>query len=229
MSAAGFRGLLICGGAIGAVAFLSFPTDAFVAAALLLFLAFSRPAPHIKRPALPVTIRAATSTDANILAPMAVELAGMHGTQVETDVVEAAIASLLSEHGAPLKMVVAESSENRIIGYATYLDLRDLPYRTPYRRVTELFVSSECRGAGVGKALLARLRELCLLSGLDVMSVEVMPTNTVARRFYNHLGFRETQRVSFVEWINVSAPAAVNADRLSPTSVPQAQAEVDAT
>jgi ribosomal protein S18 acetylase RimI-like enzyme len=223
--------MLIGSGAIGAAVTLPFPTDVFVATVVLLFLALSwaTPTSHVVQQTIPVTIRAAQSTDAPVLAPMAVALAGMHGIPLVAEAVETAIAALLGEQSAQLKMLVAETAEPRVVGYATYLDLQDLPYRTPYRRVTELFVCSDCRSAGIGKALLVRMREHCKLAGLDLISIEMMPTNTVARRFYGHLGFREVERVSYVEMISIPNSTAVNAGQLRPTSAPQAEPTMNPT
>ena len=55
--------------------------------------------------------------------------------------------------------------------------------------VTDLYVRSEARNKGVGRALLAELIEPARAAGLDHVSLEVLLRNADARRLYERLGF----------------------------------------
>jgi GNAT superfamily N-acetyltransferase len=60
----------------------------------------------------------------------------------------------------------------------------------------DLFVKSEARGAGVGRALLARLARRCLDENLKRMEWAVLDWNAPAIRFYDSLG-----ATAKTEWI----------------------------
>jgi GNAT superfamily N-acetyltransferase len=59
----------------------------------------------------------------------------------------------------------------------------------PYAYVSELFVSEEARGAGVGAALMAEAERLAAARGVPRMMVGVLAGNAVAERLYARLGF----------------------------------------
>jgi GNAT superfamily N-acetyltransferase len=60
----------------------------------------------------------------------------------------------------------------------------------------DLYVSPESRGAGVGRALLARLARRCVDEGLKRLEWAVLDWNAPAIRFYDSLG-----ATSKTEWI----------------------------
>jgi ribosomal protein S18 acetylase RimI-like enzyme len=65
----------------------------------------------------------------------------------------------------------------------------------PILYIQELFVDPESRNKGLGKSLVARLRE-----GLTPRSVEIKPlvkADTSVLNFYNSLGFEKDRAVSF--------------------------------
>lgn len=57
--------------------------------------------------------------------------------------------------------------------------------------VTELYVSPEARGSGVGKKLLVAAEDFFRSSGCDVSRLVVFVPNNFARRFYDGQGYSE--------------------------------------
>ena len=89
-------------------------------------------------------------------------------------------------------VLVAEDDQGRVAGYVSVHWLPYLMLSGPEGYVSELYVSEEARGKGVGTALMADIREfavtkscsrLMLLNGRDRPSHE--------RDFYAQLGFEE--------------------------------------
>jgi GNAT superfamily N-acetyltransferase len=56
-------------------------------------------------------------------------------------------------------------------------------------RIEELYVHSDHRGTGIGRALMAEVEAWLRSEACDVLSVEVFAPNERARRFYEHLGY----------------------------------------
>lgn len=56
--------------------------------------------------------------------------------------------------------------------------------------VTNIAVKPDYRGKGLGKIIMLELIERAKLMGCDTMTLEVRPSNTVARALYHNLGFR---------------------------------------
>jgi GNAT superfamily N-acetyltransferase len=81
--------------------------------------------------------------------------------------------------------LIAEEEE-RAVGFV-FCVLGDTGRRTAH--VTDLYVTPEVRGRGVGMALLAGVVEPARAAGLDHVSLEVLTGNAEARRLYDRLGF----------------------------------------
>ena len=82
-----------------------------------------------------------------------------------------------------------------VAGYALYsFDYStDTGSRTMF--LHDLFVRGVHRGAGVGDALMTRLKEICKSAGIYSMSWLVWHTNTSAIRFYEKLGAQRLETV----------------------------------
>ncbi len=113
--------------------------------------------------------------------------------QVETDGVQ--LAASLFDDGATAHAIVAEQ-EGRLVGMAIYF----FNYSTWQGRnglyLEDLFVEPACRGAGLGKALLARLAAIAVQQGCGRFEWSVLDWNTPAIEFYQSLG-AEPQ----LEWV----------------------------
>jgi ribosomal protein S18 acetylase RimI-like enzyme len=60
--------------------------------------------------------------------------------------------------------------------------------------VTGVVVYPDRRGQGIGSQLLATAEQRAVFFGLDRLSLICLEQNQGAMRFYNRLGFRETDR-----------------------------------
>jgi len=61
-------------------------------------------------------------------------------------------------------------------------------------KINNIAVRAEWRGRGLGAALLARVLERGRAEECSEAELEVRPSNEVARRLYEHHGFREVRR-----------------------------------
>ena len=102
-------------------------------------------------------------------------------------------------------LVAAEGEE--VLGFASYGDFR--PWEG-YRHTVEhsLYVERQCRGRGIGKALLARLIALAGEAGKHVMVAGIAGENEVSLRLHLALGFREAGRLhevgcKFERWLDL--------------------------
>lgn len=57
--------------------------------------------------------------------------------------------------------------------------------------ITNVAVGPDWRGKGLGKALMLEMIQLAAVRGAGSMTLEVRPSNKVARRLYHGLGFEE--------------------------------------
>ncbi|MQX52670.1 GNAT family N-acetyltransferase [Alcanivorax sediminis] len=113
--------------------------------------------------------------------------------QVETD--EAQLASTLFDAGATAHAIVAEQ-DGRLVGMAIYF----FNYSTWQGRnglyLEDLFVEPACRGAGLGKAMLAQLAAIAVEQNCGRFEWSVLDWNTPAIEFYESLGARPQS-----EWV----------------------------
>lgn len=57
--------------------------------------------------------------------------------------------------------------------------------------ITNVAVRPDLRGKNIGKALMLEIIRQAVLRGADSMTLEVRPSNKIARRLYQGLGFKE--------------------------------------
>lgn len=91
-------------------------------------------------------------------------------------------------------LVARERDADEAIGYALVTVNPASPtWREPERvgTVESLAVLPDRRGAGVGRALLDRVREELARIGVHETRLTVVAANAAARRFYERLGFEE--------------------------------------
>lgn len=142
-----------------------------------------------------VQLRPARREDAAELLRLIRELARYEKAedQVETD--EAQLASTLFDEGATAHAIVAEQGDG-LVGMAIYF----FNYSTWQGRnglyLEDLFVEPACRGAGIGKALLARLAAIAVEQDCGRFEWSVLDWNTPAIEFYQSLGAKPQS-----EWV----------------------------
>lgn len=152
------------------------------------------------------TLRAASPVDHSAISSLMEVFNREEGIEWRPDSMLPALDRLLREPSIGIVVVAADrengahgssrtSTERSIVGYGLATFGFDIEYSGRDAFVTELFVHSAHRGAGIGRALLAeivdRLREL------DAKAVHlfVRPGNERAKALYESLDFREVPRL----------------------------------
>ena len=151
-----------------------------------------------------MTIRAATDADHDLLHELWEEFEVELGHEpYQRETWEEAWEDL-SETVREGVALIAED-DGRALGFI-FCVLGDRGRKTAH--VTDLYVRSEARGQGIGRALLAEIVEPARAAGLEHASLEVLMRNADARRLYDRLGFAAVD-------VFMVAPLDVFADRLA--------------
>jgi ribosomal protein S18 acetylase RimI-like enzyme len=85
---------------------------------------------------------------------------------------------------------IAEDGSGEPLGFVHVEARTDLTGRER-GHVADLAVAEHAQGRGVGRALLATGEDWARERGYELLGLTVLATNTGARRFYEHLGYRE--------------------------------------
>lgn len=92
----------------------------------------------------------------------------------------------------PVRALVAES-EGRIAGIVHFLFHRSTTRLNDVCYLQDLFTSEECRGQGIGRALILAVYDAARETGCSRVYWQTQASNTAARRLYDtlaaHLGF----------------------------------------
>lgn len=172
------------------------------------------------------TIRPARADDAPALAEIYAHHV-LHGTATfENEAPDAAemgarLAKVL-QAGAP--WLVAEASDGALLGYAYAAQFRDRP---AYRMTCEnsIYIRQDCRGQGLGKALLAALLPACEAAGFRQMIAVIGGGEPASIALHARLGFRPAGRMEavgrkFGRWLDtVYMQAALGAGSTAPPAV----------
>ncbi len=139
-------------------------------------------------------VREATSGDAAEIHALACELAGAVGdAQPDEEPVRTRLAELLRETGA--RVFVAEVG-GEVAGVVSLWIKPDLAHGDAVVEVPMLAVSQGHRRNGVGKLLMARVREVAAEHEASLIELVATRANVAARDFYKSLGFVEADVVS---------------------------------
>ena len=147
-----------------------------------------------------LVIRPATADDMGAIAALWQELGWLAWLRAKDPAqVEAAMARRLGEAqeaGGHL-VLVAESREGRVLGYAAMHFLPYLMLPGPEAYVSELFVTAAARGQGVGGRLLRHLEELARERGCArLMLITGKNRESYARGFYKKHGWQERPHIA---------------------------------
>lgn len=103
--------------------------------------------------------------------------------------------------------LVAENETHEIIGFCGIWLVIDAA------QITNVAVVQSVRGQGIGEALMREAIRVAKEAQMDVMSLEVRVTNTVAQNLYRKLGFQDgglrkgyytdNQEDALVMWVNL--------------------------
>ena len=145
---------------------------------------------HTSTMSHPITIRTATMDDAAVVANLLTQL----GYPSSVHEARERIAYLQGEHDA----ILLATDGRQVHGMATVHILPVIHYTGSMARVTAFVVDEACRGRGVGKTLLAAIREFA--AARRVPRIEVVSGNhrPQAHAFYEGAGYRRTEQTRFI-------------------------------
>jgi ribosomal protein S18 acetylase RimI-like enzyme len=139
-------------------------------------------------------VREATGGDAAEIHALACELAGAVGdAPPDEEAVRTRLEELLRETGA--RVFVAEVGDE-VAGVVSVWIKPDLAHGDTVVEVPMLAVAEDHRRNGVGKLLMARVREVAAEHDASLIELVATRANVVARDFYKALGFTEAEVVS---------------------------------
>lgn len=136
-----------------------------------------------------LTIRPATSDDAELILRFITELAIYEKAEHEVKTDAAGIRDSLFADGSTAHGLICEHN-GQPIGYAVYF----FNYSTWLGKhglyLEDLYISPEARGLGAGKALLRHLAQVAVARGCGRFEWSVLDWNTPAIDFYESFGAR---------------------------------------
>jgi GNAT superfamily N-acetyltransferase len=144
---------------------------------------------------LTVTIRPAVPADADLIIAFIGELAEYERLAHEVKITPADVQSILFGP-APRAFCDIAETEDGPVGFSFWFYSVSTFEGRHGLYLEDLFVRPAARGAGVGKALLARLAQRCAAENLARLEWSVLDWNASAIAFYDSLG-----ATSKTEWI----------------------------
>jgi GNAT superfamily N-acetyltransferase len=134
-----------------------------------------------------LAIRRARPDEAGLVFSLIRELAAYEKLLHEVEATEATIAEALFGNNPRLFCEIAEWN-GEVAGFAVwFVNFSTFSGRSGIY-LEDLFVRTEQRGKGIGKALLAHLAKQCLANGWSRLQWSVLDWNTPSIEFYKSLG-----------------------------------------
>ena len=133
------------------------------------------------------TIRPATPADTKEILRLIRELAIYEKMEDQAVGTEAMLREALFGARPACEALIAERN-GRAVGFALYFTTFSTFLCKPGLYLEDLFVEPECRGLGVGKALLIRLAALAVERGCGRFEWRVLDWNEPSIKFYESLG-----------------------------------------
>lgn len=142
-----------------------------------------------------LTIRTAQRTDADILQSLYRQLlAHAENARVTASQIE------VLEGDARTRLMVCEV-DGRVRGTVLVCLCADAMYAgQPFAVVENLVVDEQCRGNGIGKALLREVERFCLSRDCSKMMLLSSASRVDAHRFFEQVGFRGDRKRAFVKY-----------------------------
>lgn len=131
-------------------------------------------------------VRLARSEDVPQIVAMIEKLAEYHG---DVPSLTAEVLQRDTFGPVPWCYVVVAEYERELIGYAALCGLMQLQFGVRGMDMHHLFVEENCRGHGVGGALVSASKVIARDLACRYMMVGTHPENTAAQVFYEALGF----------------------------------------
>ncbi len=161
---------------------------------LLLELVVQRPEDAASRTIAPggARLRRATSEDVPTILPMMRDFNRFEGIAIEDDSLLPALEILLAD--ASIGGVWLIEREEEVAGYAVITFGFDLEWGGRDAWLTELWITTEARGDGLGRAALMAVEKEATELGARALHLMVRHENTRARELYRSAGFKTPRR-----------------------------------
>jgi GNAT superfamily N-acetyltransferase len=148
-----------------------------------------------------LTIRTAQSADADILQSLYRQLVDDENVRATASQIE------VLEGDARTRLLVCEI-DGRVRGTVLVCLCADAMYAgQPFAVVENLVVDQECRGNGIGQALLREVERFCLSRNCSKMMLLSSASRVDAHRFFEQVGFRGDRKRGFVKYRSQFAEA----------------------
>lgn len=141
-----------------------------------------------------LTIRTAQSADANVLQSLYRQLVDDKNIRATASQIQ------VLEDDARTRLLVCEL-DGRVRGTVLVCLCADAMYAgQPFAVVENLVVDQECRGNGIGQALLREVERFCLSRNCSKMMLLSSASRVDAHRFFEQVGFRGDRKRGFVKY-----------------------------
>ena len=141
-----------------------------------------------------LTIRPAQSADADILQSLYRQLVDDKNIRATASQIQ------VLEDDARTRLLVCEL-DGRVRGTVLVCLCADAMYAgQPFAVVENLVVDQECRGNGIGQALLREVERFCLSRNCSKMMLLSSASRVDAHRFFEQVGFRGDRKRGFVKY-----------------------------
>ena len=152
-----------------------------------------RPGKSKRRENREIDIRCATPADAADLLALIRAYYRLDGIRFRMRPVSAALARMLRDHNLGRAWIFRDGVTS--VGYAILSFNFDLEFGGVEGRVTDLFVSEDYRGLGLGRRALAKIDDYCRTQSITTLELQVVEHNREAQEFYRRIGFKRLDRI----------------------------------
>lgn len=143
-----------------------------------------------------IAIRSAKSADVDRIYELIVAIADHHDQTryVRTNPAELLAAGFGDE---PSFGVLLAERDAAVVGYVSYTINYSIWRGRKYMNIDDVYVDANCRGRGIGEALMQGAKNHCNKLGITRIRWEVQTENRDAIRFYERLGAKYTEKGIF--------------------------------
>lgn len=158
-----------------------------------------------------VSVREAAERDFDVVAALLAELGRPQSAGVPDEAAHrAAWVAYLAR--SDVVALVAETDDGTVVGFCDLEFRQRLAFGEPQAWIPDLIVTEVARGAGAGRALLARAEAIARARGAWSMSLESARWREASHEFYRRVGWKDTG-LSFTRLLkDVQWPPAPPAD-----------------
>jgi len=137
---------------------------------------------------MPVSIRQATATDVDRVAPLFDAYRQFYRQPADLPRARRFLAERLSQHQSTL--LVAETGTGDVVGFVQLYPCFSSIRTAPVLVLSDLFVAPAARGGGVGRLLMETAARVARATGAVGLELATSRTNLPAQRLYESLGWK---------------------------------------